>query len=312
MRPRIFALLPVFAAIAGSFARPAPADAVSGTLGPAFGSPLAVQSSQSDVGGAGDPYATTNESSGSQLVAAYGYVSDGALHLFYAGNLTFWIQLEGGITHWLPLDVYIDCAPGGQHQLRADNPTLDPNDYDLSRAAGLTFDAGFEADYWLSLGGRISVYQWPYLSAFIAELPAAGSGSGAFLGRTLPGPPGTLMDGTNPYGIEATLDDRNGLGVGSGCADATVPPVSTGIEWSIPLAAIGNPTGCIRVCALVASFDHSAVSNQVMGSLPPGTCALTPAAATDFSAIPGDQFITICPPTPVIPQTWGRVKVLYH
>jgi hypothetical protein len=54
------------------------------------------------------------------------------------------------------------------------------------------------------------------------------------------------------------------------------------------------------------------VSNQVMGPIPPGTCSLTPAASTDFSTLPGDQFFTICPPTPVRQESWGTLKTLYR
>jgi hypothetical protein len=285
---------------------------VSGTLSAQFGSPLAVQSSQSDVGGYGDPYAQVNDSVESQLEAAYGYVSDGTLHLFFSGNLMFWIQLEGGIGHWLPLDVFIDCAPGGQHQLLANNPTLNPDFYDLKKMAGLTFDTGFAADYWLSLGGNSSPGPWPYVNAWFAALPAGGGGSGAYLGGTLPGPPGSLSGGTNPDGIEATLDDSNKLGLGHGCAAPSPMAVSTGIEWAIPLVALGDPTGCIRVCAFISSLDHSQISNQVLGPLPPGTCALTPAASTDFSSVAGAQYVTICPPTPVRLETWGRLKSIYR
>src|SRR5262249_52389955 len=101
-------------------------------------------------------------------------------------------------------------------------------------------------------------------------------------------------------------------GLGNGCGPAPAPTVSTGIEWSIPIAAIGNPTGCIRVCAFVSSVDHSQISNQVMAPIPPGTCSLTPAAATNFSSVAGNQYIEICGPVPTRSETWGRIKTLYR
>lgn len=284
---------------------------VSGTLTPLYGPPLAVQTSQSNVGGSNTPYAVINETDQSQLDAAYGYISNGTLYLFFSGSQMFWVQLEGGINHWQPLDVFIDCAPGGQHQLLANNPVLDPS-YDPNKMAGLTFDAGFAPDYWLSFGGSTAFF-WPNLGAYFASLPTGGGGTGAFLGTTQPGPPGVLSGGINPYGIEVTLDDSNPFGIGNGCGPAATPAVQKGIEWAIPLAAIGNPTGCIRVAAFVsATSDHSMISNQAMGPVPPGTCSLMPAASVDFSAIPGDQFITICAPTPTHPTTWGRLKTLYR
>jgi len=302
----------VLLAIAGLvLATPARAG-VSGTLSPVYGPPLTVQTSQSNVGGSNSPYALINENDQSQLDAAYGYVSNGTLYLFFSGSLIFWVQLEGGIEHWQPLDVFIDCAPGGQHQLLANNPVPDPQSYDPNKMAGLTFDAGFSPDYWLSLGGITTVF-WPNIGAYFASLPTSGGGTGAFLGTTQPGPSGALSGGTNPYGIETTFDDSNPFGLGNGCAAATTPAVQKGIEWAIPLAAIGNPSGCIRVTAFVpATQDHSKISNQVMGPIPPGTCSLMPAAAVDFSAIPGDQFFTICAPTPVLPTSWGRLKASYR
>ena len=313
MRPHIVSLSAPLVAALVAFAPMASAATISGSLGPQYGSPLAVQTSQSNAGGTGDPYAQVNTCSGSQLYAAYGFMSNETLYLFFTGNLTFWVQFEGGFTQWLPLDVFIDCAPGGQHQLLANNPTIEPYAYDLSKEAGLTFDSGFAADYWLSFGGSNAKAPWSHLHAYFAALPAGGGGSGAYLGTTLPGPPGVLSGGTNPNGIQVTLDDSNQLGLGNGCGAPSLAAVSTGIEWAIPLAAIGNPTGCVRVCAFVSRQDHAMVSNQVMGPVPPGTCSLTPAAATDFSSVPGDQFFTICPQaTPAHRQTWGALKTMYR
>jgi hypothetical protein len=307
--PRIATALTALALLS----TPTRSGAVTGTLDGSYGGPLAIQSSQSNVGGANEAFSQMNQAFGSQLVAAYGTISGGALHLFFTGNLTFWWQLEGNITHWQPLDVFIDSGTGGQHQLLMNNPAINQY-YDLSRSAGLTFDQGFAADYWLSLGSSFQGSGWPYLQAYYATLPSAGSGSGVFLGETVPGPPGTLANGINPYDIAATLDDSNHSGIGNGCGAASAVATSTGVEWAIPLAAIGNPTGCIRVCAYVAGLDHSTVSNQVLGGLPPGTCSLTSCASTDFSAIPGDQFFTVCPslPTPSHTASWGTLKAIYH
>ncbi len=311
MSARFAPSLALLVVLLGVHTSPASAT-VSGTLTPPYGSPLAVQTSQSNVGGSNTPYAVTNENDQSQLDAAYGYVSNGTLYLFFSGSLIFWVQLEGGINHWQPLDVFIDCAPGGQHQLLSNNPAPDPQSYNLNDMAGLTFDAGFAPDYWLSLGGSTTFF-WPNLGAYFASLPTGGGGSGLFLGTTQPGPPGVLSGGINPYGIEVTLDDSNKLGLGNGCGAAATPAVQTGIEWAIPLAAIGNPTGCIRVAAFVsATADHSTISNQVMGPIPPGTCSLVAAGSVDFSATAGDQFFTICAPTPAHSTTWGRLKTLYR
>jgi hypothetical protein len=290
--------------------------AVTGTLSPAYGPPLVVQTSQSNVvflgslGGIGDPTALVSQSQNTEFDAAYGYVSGGVLYLFFSGSQFLEVQLEGGITHVNPLDVFIDCIPGGQHQLVSNNPTV-AFKFDMTKMAGLTFDTGFSADYWLSLGeDPIQSFE---LGAYYATLPAGGGGAGAYLGHTTAGPPGTLSGGTNPFGIQVTLDDSNKLGLGHGCGPAAPNAVTTGIEWAVPLAAIGNPTGCILACVFFPSEDHSQISNQVMGPLPPGICAYTPASATDFSTISGDQFLAVCPaPTPARSATWGRLKSIYR
>ena len=311
--PRFLPLLAILL-----IARPSPAGAaVSGTLSPSFGSPLATQASQCNVvylgspGGVVDPHAQVNQSTNTELDAAYAYVSAGVLHLFFSGSLYYGIQLEGGISHCLPLDVFIDCAPGGQHQLLASNPIIVPYVFDLTQLAGLTFDSGFAPDYWLGLGVDPASRAYR-LGAYFAALPAGGGGAGAYLGYTVAGPPGTLIDGANPFGIEVTLDDRNPLGLGHGCGASGFAAVNTGIEWAVPLAALGNPTGCIRVCALVASVDHTQISNQVMGPIPPGTCSPVAAGSVDFSAIAGDQFFTACDATEAHATTWGRLKTLYR
>ena len=295
---------------------PSAALAVSGTLSPAYGPPLAVQASQSNViflgshGGIADPSATVSQSANTELDAAYGYVSGGVLYLFFSGSQLSEVQLEGGIQHVSPLDVFIDCAPGGQQLLLSNNPTVTFT-FDLTKMTGLKFDDGFSADYCLSLGvdPANSFYQF---GAYYAVLPAGGGGPGTYLGHTMAGPPGTLSGGTNPFGIQVTLDDSNKLGLGNGCGPAAANVVTTGVEWAIPLAAIGNPSGCIRVCALDPNDVHSQISNQVMGPLPTGSCAYTLASATDFSAIPGDQFVTVCNPTPARGTTWGKLKTIYR
>ncbi len=315
MRPHIVSFSALLAAALGALAAlatTAAAVTVSGTLTPAYGPPLVVQTSQSNVGGIGYPAEPANENLGSQLDAGYGYIANGTLYLFFSGNLQFWFQLEGIITHSQPLDVFIDCAPGGQHTLLANNAVAEPADYDLNQAAGLTFDDGFAPDHWFSLGGSYQPPAWPQMHAYSATLPTAGAGAAAYLGATASGPPGVLTGGTNPDGIQVAWVDDNRLGLGSGCGPAATPAVTTGIEWAIPLAALGNPTGCVRVCAFVSDNGHALVSNQVLGPLPPGTCAMTPAAATNFASVPGDQFFTVCPATPAGNATWGSVKALYR
>ena len=179
--------------------------------------------------------------------------------------------------------------------------------------AGLTFDHDFEPDYWLN--STIWVAE-PHVYAYYAELASAGGGPGWFLGQTAAGGPGALSGGANPEGIRVTVNDSNKLGVTGGCGPASGANVTTGYEWAIPLAAIGNPTGCVKVNAMVDCGDWCnpfALSNQMLGPLPPGTCGLGEPSTVDFSPLGGDQFFTVCfGAPPARPMSWGALKLIYR
>jgi hypothetical protein len=156
-------------------------------------------------------------------------------------------------------------------------------------------------------------YTWPNLKAYEAELATGGGGSGAYLGTTPAGGTGALSGGINPYGIQVAMDDRNVAGVTYGCGAASGAGVTRGIEWAIPLAAIGNPSGCVQVCALVACGNHSCITNQVLAPIPPGTCGTTAAGSVNFAAVPGAQFVTVCAGSvPTRHASWGALKQIYR
>jgi hypothetical protein len=279
---------------------------MDGVLDPAYGPPLSTQTTQTSyldntLGQVGHAY-------GSEADGAYGLIDGGVLYLFVAGNLRYeeGAELQGIFDM---LDVFIDSAPNGQSVLGTSNPAIDSGN-DLNNMAGLTFDSGFGADYWVSAGSAL--FNVP-LQAYFAELPTAGGGAGHYLGWSAPGGPGTLSFGTNPAGILVTIDDHNVAGVTAGCGAASGAGVTTGIEWAIPLSAIGNPSGCLRVCAFVSSSYHFGVSNQVLGPVPPGTCSLGAPGGVNFASIAGNQYFTICPGnTPARHTSWGSLKSIYR
>src|SRR5207344_1370094 len=70
--------------------------------------------------------------------------------------------------------------------------------------------------------------------------------------------------GDNPDGVLITLNNSNTAGVDGGfsyCFDCGAD-VMTGVEIGIPLAALGNPSGNIKVCAFVNGAQHDYISNQ--------------------------------------------------
>lgn len=289
-------------ALVAGLALAAPSGAaitVDGLLDSDYGPPLATQSTQTSFVDATPAFSPnpTLYADGTELDAFYGTIEGGVLHLIATGNLGFCCATM--FSHQEEFEVFIDAGPGGQHTLRADNAHGS-----LNALAGLTFDSGFDPDYWL----RATVN----MASAYAELPAAGGGAGYDLGYNIAGPPGTLIGGTNPFGILAAVDNSNGGGVGSGCGAASGAGVTTGVEWAIPLAAIGNPSGCVRVSVLAVDAAH-ALGNQLLGPVLPGTCALGTPATVNLESLAGTQYVTICPgATAARGATWGRLKTLYR
>jgi hypothetical protein len=299
-----------FAAVASSIAGlaiaiPAHAVPVDGTLDPDYGPAASTQTMQSSLGDFPVDFFT-----GSELDGAYGFVEDDTLHLVLTGSFNRYFTEP--LVLPTQLQLYIDVQPGGQGALSASNPVVGAN-VRLLDMTGMRFDVGFEPDYWLT-GERESAGPTPF-AAYYAELPTGGGGSGYYLGSSAMGGPGTLSGpgANNPFGILASIDISNTGGVTAGCGPGSGAGVTTGIEWAVPLAALGNPTGPIRICALLAKLDGGgAVSNQILGPVPPGTCALGLASGVDLSSVPGPQYFEIGATTPTERTSWGRLKSLYR
>lgn len=291
-------------AILNSSAAAVPID---GRLDPEYGAPLSTQTTQSSLG----DY-PSNFLYGSELDEAFGYVAHDILHLLFTGSYN---RYEGEfIVYPNHLQLYIDVAQGGQNALSGANPSVGGS-LNLQTMTGLTFDADFAPDYWLA-GARETGDAASALYAYYAELPAGGGGAGYYLGSSSMGGPGTLS-GTgafNPFGILASIDVSNEAGVTGGCDASSGAGVTTGIEWSIPLAALGNPSGMIRICAVLAAPRpvSAQVSNQILGPVPPGTCALGAASGVDFGNVPGTQYFVIDGATPAKKGSWGRLKAAYR
>lgn len=289
-----------FALLAGA-TLPAHAVTVDGHFEPTYGAPLATQVTQTSLGD--HPVSGL----GSELDQAYGFVAQGALHLFLSGNFS---RFYSEPLLWPDqVQLYFDTTPGGQNPLANDNPSAGFS-LNLQAMAGLGFDTGFEPDYWIA--GAREEFGWFY--AYYAELSAGGAGY--YLGKGSLAGDGTLTGGaSNPHGIRVSVDPTNEAGVTAGCAAALGAGVVTGAEWVIPLTAIGNPTGPIRICALLARLGGDVggiVSNQVLGPVPPGTCELGPASGVDFGNIAGTQYFVIDMATPTVRRTWGAIKRMYR
>lgn len=287
--------------------------AVDGVVDAAYGPAKSLQTTQTQANLGDSRLGRLGPADGSELDGAHAVIAGGVLYVTLTGNLL----CEGNpVDYGLlfgTLELFVDCVPGGQNTLRGDN--WNPRGYGSAPLAGLTFDPGFEPDVWLSCAGTLADFYDPNsaysLNAWSATLPAGTGGTGFHLGSAAAGGPGTLAGGTNPDGIRVTIDDRNVAGVTEGCDASSGAGATTGVEWAIPLAALGNPA-CVRLCAMVTNSFHATVTNQVLGPLPPGTCAPGAPAGVDLGAIAGDQSFAVCDPTPARGATWGALKSIYR
>ncbi len=258
---------------------------IDGTREPClYGNPLHVQTTQTEFGD--NNLAQVGAANGSELDSMHARIEGGTLYVFFAGNVE---------SNFNKLDIFLDTAPGGQNVLRSNNPSIGAGGPRRLGATatlpGLTFDSGFAADYYLSAVGQPNA-----VGLYYATLPTAGGGFGFNLGTSIAGGDGTLTGGnTNTLGLRATINNSNIGGVPFGTAAGSGDGVFTGVEIAIPLSSIGVTSTCgsIKVCAFINGFLHDFVSNQVLGSLPPGTANLGEPRNVNFSAIAGDQFVTV-------------------
>lgn len=269
----------------------AEAITVDGTRDAGYGAALFLQNTQTQFVDNTD--ASVGFANGSELDAGYAAVAGGRLYLFFAGNLE---------SNDNKLDIFIDGAAGGFNALGS----LTGNPDNFNSMTGLTFDAGFTANHWLTIGGGGAT---PTIAVRYANLVADQS---FVSGQTTP-TVGALSGGAGPV-IEATWNNANTAGVlgGTGLvSDAeilSVMGVTTGIELSIALSDLGYVDGDIRIAAFVNNPDHNYASNQVAGvGILSGNLAgdgfgtfTGNLAAVDFNDFYGNQFMVI--PASSIPE----------
>lgn len=250
-------------------------------LSPVLGQVVATDAGDANLGLPG-------EANGSELDHVAAIARDGMLYLYFGGNLA------SDKSH---LEIFLDTQPGGQNQLRGDNPAVDDGGLlrmgDDGGGNGLAFDTAFVPDHWIGVSGS-PVHGEYRLRVHHAELLTGGGGAGAFLGETGAASEGLLEGGTNPGRIGVRIDNSNTAGVAAGCGPGNTLGVSTGIELAIPLVAIGAPTGCVSVCAFMNGPQHANVSNQFLAPLSPGTCSLGEPRLVNLRVLPGDQFFPVC------------------
>ncbi|MCS6829736.1 MAG: carboxypeptidase-like regulatory domain-containing protein [Armatimonadota bacterium] len=254
---------------------------IDGSWDPAY-QVLAVQNTQTGFGDSN--LGLVDYANGSELDVAYGVIKDGWLYLLLAGNLE---------SNFNKLEIFFDTRPGGQNRLRGDNPGVDFGGLnrmgDDGSGNGLTFDPDFEADFWIGATGGGAPYR---LYVNYAELGSPGVG--LYLGNTGAASDGVLVDGNNPFGIRATINNSNVGGVTGGTGLGSGADVTTGVELAIPLSALGSPSGPFKVCVFINGLFHDYVSNQVLAGIGGGGNLGEP-RWVNFGSIPGNQYFVVQP-----------------
>lgn len=239
------------AAMVAAAAGAASGQVVDGTINPGdgYGAARAVQTVETQFG-----------DNGSELNAAYARVSGGRLYLMLTGNLE---------ANFNKLNIFIDSGqPGGQNVIDGGmNPN---NDNWAAKYSGFTFDNGFSANYMLIMRQGNGGTQFDVDYAVVG----GAAGDGGMVGTFNPTMgPATLMNTIGAAGlvdIDIAMNNSNAAGIlgGTGPADQMAAlAVTTGLEFSIPLSAIGNPMGEFRVSVMINGSNHDYLSNQFLGGL---------------------------------------------
>jgi hypothetical protein len=91
------------------------------------------------------PSGNPNTANGSEIDSVYGKIFNNKLYLLVTGNVN---------SNFSKLNLFFDATSGGQNRLLLNNPQIDVQPFadmcDDGSGNGLTFDKGFNADYWFS------------------------------------------------------------------------------------------------------------------------------------------------------------------
>ncbi len=237
---------------------------------------LALLATQSNPTGFGDAVGGGQNSAGG-----------GELNAIYGGYDAMTGKIELGITgnieaNFNKLWIFFDAVAGGENVLLNDN--ADGGFGEINNVAGLTFDAGFTADHGLRFevgDGFFGVNQFDLIDNTASSVVSGG------------GPDDLPLINVGNGTVQIGWDNSNVLGVDGASAD-NAATATTGIELSIDVAALfGAVQSDVNITVIYGNGDGSFMSNQVLGSAPVGTGNLGTASAIDFSAIAGNQFVTI-------------------
>jgi hypothetical protein len=217
-----------------------------------------------------------------ELNAAYTCITNGRLYLMLTGNIE---------NNWNKLEIFFDSTDAVQTNV------LDTVDWEGGQNLdGLTFDVGFEPDYhcFFRRGDGQAYFNLINLateddSSFDSLFAEEGSAT-------------TGIGNANNYALKIAYTNANTGGVTNGTAAAADQHWTNslyGLELSIDLRDLGDPSGTVKIAAVINNGDRNYLSNQMLAGLPAGTDSLGgdmvggwdgDLNGIDFTALAGDQF----------------------
>lgn len=223
-----------------AFAQPV----IDGTLDNVYGSAIATQTQVTGFGQ--NTVGAVDNANGSQLDAAYGMMTSTTLYLMFTGNL----QTNGNT-----LDLWFDTGATGQNTLSGMGTVT------MDNWSGSTLSTGFNASTGLTINGSSNGTAY----AFYANMDTltGSTWSDTYLGTNGYGATGngTLSGGTNPNNVAIAINNSN-IGLSINASD------KTGMEYAIPLAALGMTTaGPVKIIAAINGNGDNYLSNQFLSGL---------------------------------------------
>ena len=247
---------------------------IDGDLEADYGTILFTQDTATGFGDNVDP-SPERSVAGSEIDGVYATIFDDNLNILVTGNLE---------SNFNKLFLFLDTGTGGQNTL-SDDPAVNPtSDFGiLQTLGGLTFDDGFEADYFVNFRTGNDP-----IESFVNVGPLGQGEADAFDGGA-----GLLRTLSN--GAVATIDQSNIAGV-TDTTTAGADAVTTGFEIAIPLSELGDPS-LVNIAGFISNGGGDFLSNQVIGGLG-GAGNLGAPGDVDFGDIAGQQFVTVVVPEP--------------
>jgi hypothetical protein len=264
-----------------------------------YGPALSVQNTNTGFGNAtnGD---SRYANSGSEIDQVFGAVEGDRLYVLVTGNLE---------SNFNKLEVFIDSAPGGVNQLNGANlPTgvdpfccgSNPNVAALQKMNGLRFDAGFEADHYLTFSngnhtfGNPAITRWT-LSAYYSELTDGSAGDKSEVGFQY------RASGVEPGLAQGEPIDQ----LNNGCAGpaASCSPVEH--EFAEPVDTVNDPTNSKNHRDFVNDIGLlMAINNSNTAGVNAGTGAAT---GNPQTVLTGIEFSV---PLSVLGDPEGAIKIV--